>query len=82
MTNGFSNERMIELILEGQGKIQEDIRSLSSKVDSVMNNGCAHRPDDVRRIKDLESWRTRGIIGVIVTLITSLGALLGMIWQK
>jgi hypothetical protein len=65
MANGFSNEDMIKLILEGQGKIQTQIDGLITKVDLVISHGCAHRPDDLRRIKELEDWRTKGIIGVI-----------------
>jgi hypothetical protein len=63
--NGFSNEEMIKMILDGQGKIQVQIDGLILKVDSVISKGCAHRDDDLRRITELEGWRTRGIIGVI-----------------
>ena len=66
MPNGFSTEQMIKFILDGQNEIREDIKVLTRKVDCVMNNGCAHRPDDLRRIDDLETWRTRGIIGIVV----------------
>ena len=79
MANGFSDKEMIQMILDGQGKIQEQIDGLVQKVDQVISQGCAHRPDDMRRVQELEAWRTRGIIGVIITLITSIGALIGMI---
>jgi len=65
MSNGFSDKEMITMILEGQGKIQEQINGLVNKVDRVIQHGCAHREGDLDRIKELESWRTRGIVGVI-----------------
>ena len=72
---GFSNEQMIEMILAGQGKIQEQLVALAEKVDCVRNKGCAHRTDDLRRIEELESWRTRGIVGIIGLFIGILFAL-------
>jgi hypothetical protein len=65
MANGFSNEQMIQMVLEGQGKIQEQLVAITEKVDCVMYKGCAHRSDDIRRIEELEGWRTKGIIGII-----------------
>lgn len=67
MTNGagFSYDQMIQLVLDGQREIQIELKTLTEKVDRVISSGCAHRPDDLRRIDELESWRTRGIIGTI-----------------
>jgi hypothetical protein len=70
--NGFSNEEMIKMILDGQGKIQTQIDGLIVKVDRVISKGCAHRDDDLRRIQELEGWRTKGIVGVIGLAIATI----------
>jgi hypothetical protein len=76
MSNGFSNEEMIKMILDGQGKIQLQIDGLVAKVDKIMVKGCAHREDDLRRIEELEGWRTKGIIGVITLAIGTIATFL------
>jgi len=76
MSNGFSNEEMIKMILDGQEKIQLQIDGLVAKVDKIMVKGCAHREDDLRRIEELEGWRTKGIIGVITLAIGTIATFL------
>ena len=80
MSNGYSVEKMIELILKNQEDMKQDIKSLDVKLDTVALFGCAHREDDLRRVKALEEWKVKGILGLIATLIMSLGAILGMIF--
>lgn len=70
MGNGYSVEKMIELILDGQKETQAEIKTLHQKIDAVSLNGCAHRSDDLERIKKLEDWKTRGIIGFIGMSVT------------
>jgi len=69
MANGFTAEQMVELILEGQRELKEEIKALGIKVDSVALFGCAHREDDLQRIKNLEQWKNKGIIGIIALAI-------------
>jgi hypothetical protein len=76
MSNGYSDKEMIELVLKGQEGIQKQLALLVDKVDAVMYRGCAHREDDLRRITELEGWRTRGIVGVIGLFIMGIVALL------
>lgn len=76
MTPVFTDEQVVQLILNGQQGIQAQLALLVEKVDKVMCDGCAHRPDDNRRIEALEAWRDRGIIGVIGLAIGLLVALL------
>ncbi len=73
--NGFSDKEMIQMILDGQGKIQTQIDGLVHKVDAIAQKGCNHREDDLRRIQELEGWRTRGIIGTIMLTFGVIGAL-------
>jgi hypothetical protein len=75
MGNGFSDKEMIEMLLKGQQGIQEQLALLGEKVDSVMYRGCAHREGDLLRIANLEGWKNRGIGGVILSLLSALGAL-------
>jgi hypothetical protein len=65
MPNGFSDKEMIQMILTGQQGLQAQLALLVEKVDNVTYKGCAHRSDDIRRIEELEGWRTKGIIGII-----------------
>jgi hypothetical protein len=74
--NGFTPEQVMQMILDGQQGIQRQLALLVEKVDAVTNKGCAHRPDDLRRLEELESWRTRGIIGIIGLFIMGIAALL------
>ena len=54
-------------------RIEGHILRVEKKVDDVMNQGCAHRPDDLRRIDNLEQWRDRGIVGTL-TLAAAIAA--------
>jgi len=65
MANGFSVEQMLERIEGHLYRLEEKIDSASRDIAHVNSQGCAHRADDLRRIDELESWRTRGIVGVI-----------------
>jgi len=67
-------------------KLDERLEKLSAKIEdcnrsiaSLTAYGCAQRPNDIRRIEELEGWRTKGIIGVISTFVLSIGALIGML---
>jgi len=73
--NGFSDKEMIQMVLAGQQGLQSQIALLVEKVEAVQNRGCAHRGDDLRRIQELEGWRTKGIVGFISSLLAALGAL-------
>jgi hypothetical protein len=80
--NGFSDKEMIQMVLAGQQGLQSQIALLVEKVESVQNKGCAHREDDLRRIGELEGWRTKGIVGTVVALFTGIGALIGVIFGR
>ena len=69
MGNGFSVEQMLERIEGHLYRLEEKIDVANKEIAHVNSQGCAHRPDDLRRIDELESWRTRGIVGVIVLAI-------------
>jgi len=68
-------QRLDERLEKLSIKIEDCNRSLAS----LTAYGCAQRPNDVRRIEELEGWRTKGIIGVIATFAMSIGALIGML---
>jgi len=65
MGNGFSVEQMLERIEGHLYRLEEKIDSASKDISIVNSQGCAHRADDLRRLAELEAWRTRGIVGVI-----------------
>jgi hypothetical protein len=48
---------------------------LGEKIDAVMIKGCAHREGDLLRIVNLEQWKNRGIGGIMLSLLSALGAL-------
>ena len=81
MANGYSMEQMIELILENQREFRVSVREMDEKLDNITAHGCAHRADDLRRVESLEDWKNRGILGVITTLIISIGSLLAMLFS-
>ena len=82
MANGFSVEDMLERIEAHVLRVETKIDFASKDIAAINAQGCAHRPDDLRRLSDLESWKNKGIVGVITTLIMSLGALIGMLSRK
>lgn len=68
MSNGFSVEQMLE-------RIEIRLERLEVKLDAVVHNGCAHRPDDLDRIKRLEdrTWADRGIAGAVGAAVAAIG---------
>lgn len=76
MSNGYTEKEMIDKLFVGQEGIQRQLAALLEKVDKIMVSGCAHRPDDLRRIEELEGWRTKGIIGLIGLFFMSVVALI------
>jgi hypothetical protein len=74
--NGFSDKEMIQMVLAGQQGLQSQIALLVEKVEAVQNRGCSHRADDLRRIEELEGWRTKGIIGILSLAVGTLVALI------
>ena len=76
MSNGFTNEDMLKMVLERVDRIVEKQDSLLTQISSLNANGCAHRGDDLKRIQDLEGWRTKGIVGVITL---SVGLLIDLV---
>jgi len=76
MGNGFTTEQMLEMVLARVDKIDEKQDYLLSQISSLDANGCAHRGDDLKRIQDLEGWRTKGIVGVITL---SVGLLIDLV---
>ena len=78
MSNGLTTAQAVQLILDGQQGLQKQISLLVEKVDGVVNKGCAHREDDIRRIKELEDWRTRGIVGIIILAASVLANFFGV----
>jgi hypothetical protein len=69
MSNGFTVEQAIM-------EIKSDIKDLNEKMDGIVKNGCAHRPDDLDRIKTLENrtWADRGIAGAVGAAVAAIGA--------
>ncbi|MCK9361706.1 hypothetical protein M0Q28_05815 [Patescibacteria group bacterium] len=75
MANGYTDKEMIDKLYAGQEGIQRQLAALMEKVDRIMVAGCAHRTDDLRRIEELEGWRTKGIVGTIGLFIMAIAAL-------
>jgi len=75
MSNGYSDRDMIDLVLKGQQGIQEQLALLGEKIDAVRYKGCAHRESDLLRISNLEGWKNKGIGGIILSLLSAIGAL-------
>ena len=80
--NGFSDKEMIEMVLVGQGKLQEQLALLVTKVDGIMTEGCAHRTGDLLRVEELEKGaisdqKAKNVItgGIIMALLSAVGAL-------
>ena len=73
--NGFSDKEMIEMVLVGQGKLQEQLALLVTKVDGIMVKGCAHRAGDLDRIVALEKVKNVTTGGIIMALLSAVGAL-------
>lgn len=80
MSNGFSNEQMFTLILERLDKLDSKQDSLLQQITIINTNGCAKRESDIARVDKLETWRDLSIVGVISTLLTSIGALIAALW--
>lgn len=72
---------MLTMILERIERMEDKQDELLTQISSINVHGCAHRTSDMVRITELEKWRDKGIIGIIVTLISSIGALLGMLFS-
>lgn len=60
-------------------RLYDEIKEARAEIQSVNVNGCAHRKDDVQRIENLESWKTRGIIGVITLFVGLVVEFFGLI---
>ena len=73
--NGFSDKEMIEMVLVGQGKLQEQLALLVTKVDGIMTEGCAHRTGDLLRVEALEKTKNSTTGGIILALLSAVGAL-------
>jgi hypothetical protein len=58
--------------LDSLEKKQDD---MLKQVSNINIHGCAQRADDLARIKKLESWKDRGIIGFIGLLLSAMYAL-------
>lgn len=69
MSNGFSIEQMMDLIMNRLDGLDEKQDKLLAEITAINAHGCAHRPDDLRRLDDLEAWRNRGIVGIIVLAV-------------
>ena len=46
-------------------KLSDKIDDCNRSIAGLTAYGCAQRPNDVKRIEELEGWRTKGIIGII-----------------
>ena len=62
--------------------VYDKIDVTNDSINEIKAYGCAKRPDDLKRVENLEGWRDRGIVGIIATLLMSLGALIGMIFGQ
>lgn len=71
---------MFTLILERLEKLDSKQDSLLTQITSINANGCAKRESDIARVDKLETWRDLSIVGVISTLLTSIGALIAALW--
>ena len=72
---------MFTLILERLDKLDSKQDSLLQQITSINANGCAKRESDIARVDKLETWRDLSIVGVITTLVTSVGALITALWS-
>ncbi len=71
---------MFTLILERLDKLDSKQDSLLQQITIINTNGCAKRESDIARVDKLETWRDLSIVGVISTLLTSIGALIAALW--
>ena len=60
-------------------KIHEKLDENKKDIADIKSKGCAHRPDDNRRITSLEEWKEgttnkfiAGLLGIIASLVTAL----------
>ena len=75
MPNGFSVERMLEMVLEGQGNMSKKIDEIQQELSSVNANGCAQRKNDLLRLQVIETWKestTNRFIGALFGIIVAL----------
>ena len=75
MPNGFSVERMLELVLEGQNDMARKIDEIQRELSAVNANGCAKRENDIVRLTAIEQWKeftTKSFIGVLFGTISAL----------
>jgi hypothetical protein len=80
MTNGYTLEDMLDRIEAHVLRVEKKVETAIADVANMRAKGCAVGEAHDDDIKDLQGWRNRGILGVITTLLMSLGALLGMIF--
>ena len=75
MANGFTTERMVELIYEEVKGIQVKIDAIQASVAEVNSRGCAQRPNDLSRLSSLENSRegfTSKLIALLFSVILTL----------
>jgi hypothetical protein len=56
-------------------RVEDHVLRVEKKVDNITKNGCAHRPDDLRRTENIEQWQksvTNKFIGILLGIIASL----------
>lgn len=80
MPNGFTTEQTLEMLVSRFDSLETKIDNVHSMVFGIHQAGCAQREGDIRRVASLESWKNRGIVGVIVALFTSLGGVIAVLW--
>lgn len=69
MANNESVDKVLDRIeahlLRLEEKVDKKFDVLHGRVTDIQVDGCSKRPDDLRRLTELENWRTKGIVGII-----------------
>jgi len=61
-------------------KLDDKLEHITDEMADLRAQGCAQLPNEQRRIDNLESWRDRGVVGIIVALLTGIGSLIAVIY--
>lgn len=83
MSNGEPTDKVLDRIeahlLRLEEKVDKKLDAVHSRITEIKVDGCSKRPEDLRRVEGLESWRDKGIIGIVGAFVTALFALFAFI---
>lgn len=85
MSEGFSNEKMLELVLEGIRAANVKIDAMQAQLLDINSNGCAQYSNHSRRLDQLEMWKesaTNKFIGMLMSAIIAMGTALYSLFKS